>query len=181
MAGARLKSRTLATAGGSKSVTLEQTCEKGDLRMSLQVYADPQGYRTRLGYYADLFLKLDGPNQEVGPSRDGDHSRQERHIGFISTWRLSKEPSQHGHEDYQPWVAEWLRSALGDKDDDSRPFKETLRLLYDDTGKIRENANDELIRSALDETGHELVFVEMLWIKYEDDTTGLQVSAGLGT
>ncbi|KAG8168366.1 hypothetical protein KVR01_001115 [Diaporthe batatas] len=170
MTGTRMKSKTLARAGGSKSVTLERTGEEGNLRMSLQVHADPQGYRTRVGYYADLFLKLAGPIQE------GDYSREERHIGFISSWRLSKEPNQYGHENYQPWVTEWLRSELGDKDDDSRPFKETLRLLYDDTGRIRGNINDELIRSALDETGNELVFVEMLWIKYKDDTTGMQYS-----
>lgn len=181
MAGARLKSKPLATAGGSKSVTLERTGETATLRMSLQVYADSQGYRTRVGYYADLFLKLDAPDPEVAPSQEGDHSREERHIGFISSWRLSKEPNQYAHEDYQPWVMEWLRSDLGDEGDDSRPFKEMLRFLYDDTGKIRENMNDELIRSALDETGSELVFIEMMWIKYRDDATGLQVSAGLGT
>ncbi|POS71705.1 hypothetical protein DHEL01_v209899 [Diaporthe helianthi] len=170
MARARLKSKALATVGGSKPITLERTCEKGNLRMSLQVYPDPQGYRTRIGYYADLYFKLDEPDQEGGPGQE------ERHIGFISCWRLSKGPNQYGHEDFQPWVTEWLRGDLGDEDDDSRPFKETLRLLYDETGKLRDNMNDELIRSALDETGSELVIVEMFWIKHKDETTGLQYS-----
>lgn len=137
--------------------------------MSLQVHADPQGHLTRLGYYADLFLGLDGPGQSGGPRRE------ENHVGYISAWRLSKEPNQYAHEEFQPWVAEWLRSELGGLDDDSRPFKETLRLLYDETGQLRA-VNDASLRSALDDTGSELVFIEMIWIKYKDEKTGFGVS-----
>ena len=187
-----MKSRALARAGAAKSIALERAGKKGKLRMSLEVRADPQGYRTRLGYYADLFLKLDGPGQEGGPEPE------ECHIGYISSWRLSKQPDQYGHEEFQPWVTEWLHSELGGPDDESRPFKETLRLLYeiknDDgqveagqvkarkvkAGQVRDNMTDDLVRFALDETGSELVLIEMLWIKYKDDTTGFQVSVDCG-
>lgn len=168
-----MKSRVLARAGAAKSITLERAGENGKLRMALQVYADPQGYRTRLGYYADLFLKLDGPGEGGGPGPE------EHHIGYISSWRLSKQPKQYGHEDLQPWVTEWLRGDLGDPDDDSRPFKEALRLLYQDTGEVQDSITDDLILTALDDTGSELVFVEMIWIKYQDSTTGFQVSIDL--
>lgn len=137
--------------------------------MSLQVHADPQGHLTRLGYYADLFLALDEPGHDGGPGVE------ENHVGYISAWRLSKEPNQYAHEEFQPWVTEWLQGELGDPDDDSRPFKETLRLLYDETGQLRA-VNDESLRSALDDTGSELVFIEMIWIKYKDEKTGFPVS-----
>lgn len=168
-----MKSKVLARAGGAKSITLEHTGENGKLRMALQVYADPQGYRTRLGYYADLYLKLDGPSEDGGPGPE------EHHIGYISSWRLSKPPNQYSHEDLQPWITEWLRGDLGGPDDDSRPFKEALRLLYQDTGEVQDNMTDDLIRTALDDTGSEIFFVEMIWIKYQDGTTGFQVSIDL--
>lgn len=163
-----MRSRVLARARGAKQITLERTKEEGRLRMALQVHADPQGHLTRLGYYADLFLKLDEPGHSGGP-------QEEHHIGFISTWRLSKEPNSYAHEEFQPWVTEWLRGELGGPDDDSRPFKETLRLLYDETGQLRAVNNDSL-RSALGDTGSDLVFIEMIWVKYKDETTGFQVS-----
>ncbi|KKY31309.1 hypothetical protein UCDDA912_g08751 [Diaporthe ampelina] len=137
--------------------------------MSLQVHADPQGHRTRLGYYADLFLTLDEPGQDAGPGQ------QERHIGYISSWRLSKEPNSYAHEDLQPWVAEWLRGGVGGPEDDSRPFKETLRLLYDESGQVQAEDDDSL-RSALGDGGTELISIEMIWIKYKDETTGFPVS-----
>lgn len=137
--------------------------------MSLQVHADPQDHRTRLGYYADLFLKLEEPEKNGGPE-------EEHHVGYISTWRLSKEPNQYSHEELQPWVTEWLQDDLGSLDDDSRPFKETLRLLYDKTGQLR-SVDDDSLRSALSDTGSDLVFVEMIWIKYKDEKTGFLVSS----
>ncbi|KAL2282254.1 hypothetical protein FJTKL_11075 [Diaporthe vaccinii] len=164
-----MRSRVLARARGAKPIDLERTGETGRLRMSLQVHADPQGHLTRLGYYADLFLALDEPGQDGGPGRE------ENHVGYISAWRLSKEPNQYAHEEFQPWVTEWLQGELGDPDDDSRPFKETLRLLYDETGQLRA-VNDESLRSALNDTGSELVFIEMIWIKYKDEKTGFPFS-----
>lgn len=137
--------------------------------MSLRVHADPQDHCTRLGYYADLFLKLDEPEKSGGPE-------EEHHVGYISTWRLSKEPNQYCHEDSQPWVTEWLETELGGPDDDSRPFKETLRLLYNETGQLR-TVNDDSLRSALSDVGSDLVFIEMIWIKYEDEKTRFSVSS----
>jgi hypothetical protein len=176
--------KPLARARASKSITLEKTGEKGKLRMSLGIYTDPQGYRTRLGYYADLFFRLDGSG------KDGEPDPEEFHIGFISSWRLSKQPYQYGHGKHQPWVMEWLHGDLGDASDDSRPLKKALRLLYHEestdseaggekveAGQVRDNMTDDIVRSALDETGSELVFIEMLWIKYKDDKTGFQVSS----
>lgn len=168
---ARVRSRVLARARAAKPITLEETGGTGRLRMALQVHADPQGHLTRLGYYADLFFSLDDPEQELGAPR-----REEHHVGYISAWRLSKEPNQYSHEEYQPWVTEWLRSELGDPEDDSRPFKETLRLLYDETGQLRD-VNDDSLRSALGDTGSDLVFIEMIWIKYKEETTGFPVSS----
>lgn len=167
----RTRSRVLARASATKSIDLERTGGTGKLRMSLQVHADPQGHRTRLGYYADLFFTRDeqGQNSEAG--------QEEQHIGYISSWRLSKEPNSYGHEDPQPWVAEWLRGDLGDPQDDSRPFKQTLRLLYNWIGQPQA-VDDDSLRSALADTGHELIFIEMIWIKYKDETTGFQVSSG---
>lgn len=164
-----MRSKVLARARAAKYIALERTGETGRLRMSLQVHADPQGHLTRLGYYADLFLGLDEPGQADAPRRE------ENHVGYISAWRLSKEPNQYAHEEYQPWVSEWLQGELGDADDDSTPFKETLRMIYDETGQLR-RVNDDSIRSALDDTGSELVFIEMMWIKYKDEMTGFSVS-----
>lgn len=138
--------------------------------MTLRVHEDPQDHRTRLGYYADLFLKLDEPEKSGGPE-------EENHVGYISTWRLSKEPNQYGYENFRPWVEEWLQTELGGPDDDSRPFKETLRLLYDETGQLRTVDDDSLQTALSDEIGSELVFVEMIWIKYKDEKTGFLVSS----
>ncbi|KAG6359511.1 hypothetical protein INS49_013032 [Diaporthe citri] len=164
---ARVRSKVLVRAKAAKPIGLERTGETGRLRMSLQVHADPQGHLTRLGYYADLFFGLDEPGQTDEPRRQ----LEENHVGYISAWRLSKEPNQYAHEEYQPWVTEWLQEELGGPDDDSRPFKETLRLLYDETGQLRDVSDDSL-RAALDDTGSELVFIEMIWIKYKDEATG---------
>lgn len=167
-------SRVLARARAAKSVCLEKTRQTGRLRMALQVHADPQGHRTRLGYYADLFLTLDEPEQDDGQSSNSP-VQGEHHIGYISTWRLSKEPLQYTHEDVQPWVGDWLRGELGAPDDDSRPFKETMRLLYDESGQVQA-ITDPSLRASLGAAGSELIVVEMIWIKYQDEATGFQVS-----
>lgn len=166
-AGARTRSKVLAKARGLKQVRLLNK-ETGKLHMSLHVHADPRDRLTRLGYYADLFLRLDQTVTKNVPL-------EREHIGYISTWRLSKEPNKYGHENHPPWVTEWLRSELGGPDDDARPFKDTLRLLYDENGQMRP-VHAEAFQNDLGVPGSELVFVEMIWIKYRDEVTGYEVS-----
>ncbi|KAK2615131.1 hypothetical protein N8I77_001907 [Diaporthe amygdali] len=164
-ASARINSTVLAGARGTRDVHLEKAGIGARLRASLQVHTDPQGKRTRLGYYADLFCKLDGDD------------REEHHIGYITSWRLSKPPRQRQFEgNPQPWVEEWLSGDLGSPDDVSRPFKETLRLLYDETGQWKAVEN-ETFQDALSDTGTELVFIDMIWIRHKNATTGFEYSS----
>lgn len=164
-ASARVNSTVLARASHTKPATLVGALDHSPLRISLQVHGDPQGNKTRLGYYADLFLTPPG--------------QAERYVGYISSWRLSKPPRQVTGQTPEPWVQEWLSGDLGAPNDDSRPFKETLRFLYDHAGQLLPMDRDDdnrTIQTHLGDAGNELVFIDMIWIKHRDATTGLQVS-----
>ncbi|KAL1874878.1 hypothetical protein Daus18300_003419 [Diaporthe australafricana] len=161
---ARVNSTVLARASYTKPANILGDLKDSPMRMSLQVHGDPQGNQTRMGYYAEFFLT--------------PHGLAERYIGFISAWRLSKPPGHVTGQVPEPWVQEWLSGGVGGQNDDSRPFKETLRLLYDNTGQLRPtdvNDDNTMAQTRLGDTGNELVFIEMIWIKHRDATTGQQV------
>ncbi|KUI56680.1 hypothetical protein VP1G_04026 [Cytospora mali] len=161
-------STVLAEAEGSKMVNLPRLGPEGTqgrLRISLQVHTDPYGYRTRLGYYGELFLT---PNTD----------NQERPAGYITAWRISKPNSGHPLVNPQTWVDEWLIGPMGDgksaESIDTNNIKEPLRRLYDVFGQPRPNSQTMTAnRVELGDSGNEIVFVPMICIFDEFSRNGL--------
>ncbi|KUI72772.1 hypothetical protein VM1G_08183 [Cytospora mali] len=161
-------STVLAEAEGSKMVDLPRLGPEGSqgrLRISLQVHTDPYGYRTRLGYYGELFL---APNTDT----------QERPAGYITAWRISKPNSGQPLVNPQTWVDEWLLGPMGDGSSaesiDTNNIREPLRRLYDVVGQPRPNSQTMTAnRAELGDSGNDIVFIPMIWIFDEFSRNGL--------
>ncbi|ROV95655.1 hypothetical protein VMCG_07544 [Cytospora schulzeri] len=158
----RLMSRLLVTAEGSKVIDLPRFGPEGTqgrLRMSLEVHDDPYGYRSRLGYYGELYMT---------PTTDN----QERAVGYVSSWRVSKPNARNPGYDPQIWTNEWLRGELPDGDTPeikhTNEVKTMLRRLYDVNGQPRPNSQYLTANSLeLGDNGNEMLYISMIWI-YDD-------------
>lgn len=141
----------LAEARGAiPNIQLRRTGGTGTLRMSLTVHEDIMNYRSRLGYYGELYLATPG--------------QKGQHIGFISAWRISRLSGQHpnGTPD---WVSEWLRTGYrSDADDDLRGALRTLfnpnnGLPWDTIG----NFNPDVLAQLRDDQS-DIIFIPLIWI-----------------
>lgn len=137
-----------AEARGTKpNIQLRRTGDTGTLRMSLQVHSDEWHYRSRLGYYGELYLTTPG--------------QRERHVGFISGWRISRSSGQHPNGT-PLWVTDWLQSDLTSDADDA--IKQSFRMLFDRDG----NPNDfgRLVPDLDSVLGDDsdIIYIPMIWI-----------------
>ncbi|ROW07610.1 hypothetical protein VPNG_06784 [Cytospora leucostoma] len=157
--------RVLAKAEVQKDVHLPRfggvSGTRARLRVTLEVHDDPYGYRSRLGYYAQMFLTPDSDPRE-------------RSAGYISSWRISKPNAGQQLVDPTVWVEEWLRRPIPEGEDNESIctgiLMEPLQRLYDQNGNTRENLRcDGNALKALynDHNGHEIVFIPMILIYHE--------------
>ncbi|KAK7740725.1 hypothetical protein SLS53_005193 [Cytospora paraplurivora] len=141
--------------GTTPNIQLHRTGGTGNLRMSLQVHQDVSGFRTRLGYYGEMYLTVPG--------------QRERHIGLISAWRISR--SSGRHPDGTPdWVTEWLQDPEVKND-----VQSALTELYDHNGATKVNPGDcnaELLKHLGDEQS-DFLYIPLIWITPEFSGQGI--------
>ncbi|KUI73188.1 hypothetical protein VM1G_08946 [Cytospora mali] len=141
----------IAEARGTiPNIPLRRTGGTGDLRMSLQVHDDPSNFRTRLGYYGELYLARPG-------------QQEERHIGFLSAWRISR--SSAWLPDGAPiYIREWLRSVPDHTADDE--VRTALRALMDENGDPRSEviSFNPVVWAQLNDMDSDVIFFPMIWI-----------------
>lgn len=97
----------LAEARGTSDILLHRDRVRATLRMSLQLYRDPDGSRL-IGYFGEMFLTR--------------HGQQEQFIGFIHAWRVRRipeDPSEDPTQDYSfEEPREWWDLLLGEYAED---------------------------------------------------------------
>ncbi|ROW13843.1 hypothetical protein VPNG_03582 [Cytospora leucostoma] len=132
--------------GTIPGIPLSRNGGTGNLRMSLQVHEDVSGFRTRLGYYGEMYLTVPG--------------QRERHIGLISAWRVSR--SSGRHSDGTPdWVTEWLQDPEVNND-----VQSALTELYDHggTSKVESGSCDAELFSYLGDEQSDFLYFSLMWI-----------------
>lgn len=160
--------RVLAKAEIRKTVLLKNCggrSARARLRVTLEVHDDPYGNRSRLGYYAQLFLT---PNSDP----------RERAAGYISSWRISKPNARQQLVSPDVWVEEWLRRPIPEGEDNESVctgvLMEALQRLYDRDGNPRDTLTcSRDARAALRNRhdGHEVVYIPMIFIYHECESS----------
>lgn len=133
--------------GTIPDIELRRTGGTGSLRMSLQVHQDVSGYRSRLGYYGEMYLTVPG--------------QRERHIGLISAWRISKSSGRHA-DGTPDWVTEWLQGSEQAHDD----VQSALEELYDRDGnsKVKSGLCDHRLINSLGDDRSDFLYIPLIWI-----------------
>lgn len=131
--------------------------EDAILQIVLDVKSCEDGFRTRLGYRASLFLS--------------DSNGSDQYIGYIQSWRLSKRSALQPNVNSELWVQEWLNPPLDEIPDNGNSMAKTLRALYE-----KEDPNKDIARPSSelalkhdfqlrDNTGNEIVYIASIQIK----------------
>lgn len=133
---------------------LRELHKQGDLGLKIQVRTDPSGYTTRLRYHASVYMHVDG-------------ALEEKVIGYIDAWCISKPCAAQSSIDSQAWVSEWLEPSLntyGQVED--AMLASVLRALYQDNGQPRPGLKPEQVGELGDE-GNAIVIIQDLEFDWE--------------
>lgn len=149
-------SAPLAQIEASESINFKNG--KATIRTLVSVKKCPHGFRSRLGYHANLYITLP----------DG----VERDIGYITAWRISRPSGVNPNIDPQYCMAEWYFESLRRYDEDSKQLAYCIRSLYG-KGEIPRRISDRVVnaekRNELQDGGNELMFIETIYIKWRED------------
>lgn len=137
------------------------------MKVTLQVYQiNRPAFRTLIGYYVYVSLRPAG-------------STVWEDLGNIVAWGFSRPTVQHPNLDPQLWQTEWLNGTVDDlKYAGTQCVAKALRAIYNTRNgnvKVRVGAR---FRSQLanDGTGHALIYIQQLFIRHRNATTGAAVS-----
>lgn len=149
-------SAPLAQIQASESIDFRDG--KATIRTLVSVKKCPHGFRSRLGYHANLYITLP----------DG----VERDIGYITAWRISRPSGVNPNIDPQYCMTDWYFEPLRTYDENSKQLAYCIRSLYG-RGEIPRRISDRVVnqekRSELQDGGNELMFIETIYIKWRED------------
>lgn len=137
------------------------------IRLKLQVFhIDRPAFRTLVGYYVYIYLRPAG-------------SAVWEDLGSISAWGFSRPTAQHPNLDAQLWRQEWLVGAADEIKyaNGTQCIAKALRAIYTQIGNVRPRVaaafRPQLVNNG---TGHALIYIQQLYIKLRNATTGTAVS-----
>lgn len=137
------------------------------LKMRLQVYTLHRPlFHTYLGYYAYISLRRPG-------------AQDFEDIGNICTWRLSKPTTHNPNCNPVLWRQEWLSGNAGDikYPSGTDSFAKALRAIYNYNGTVRTRVGQPFrSQFANNATGNDLVYIQQLYIKMQNEDGTVQVS-----
>lgn len=151
-----VNSTPLAVAEASETITFKD--EKATIGTSVSVHKCPRGFRSRLGYHARLFIT----------EQDGI----EREIGYIIAWRISKPTGDNPNIDNQYCLDDWYHRSISEYDKDSRALAYCFNAIHRPGSFEGENYDqvvDEEMKNELRDGGHEVVFIQTIYIKWRED------------
>lgn len=133
--------------------------ERVTLRTLVTIQTCPQGFRSRLGYHANFYITR--PNSV------------EREIGHITAWRISKPTGANRNINPGYWLDEWCRPNLRLYNDSDKELAYCLRALYgtgiNSSPEPSQRINSDEVKNSLRDTGHDLVFIQSIYIKWRED------------
>ncbi|KAG6354920.1 hypothetical protein INS49_004001 [Diaporthe citri] len=151
-------SAPLAQIEASETINFKGGKDNATIRTLVSVKKCPHGFRSRLGYHANLYITL----------ADG----VEREIGYITAWRISRRSGVNPNIDPQYVLADWYFESLGTYDEDSKQLAYCIRSLYG-KGEIPHRISERIVnrekRNEIQDGGNELVFIETIYIKWRED------------
>lgn len=155
-------SAPLAQVEAMEEINLEQLERKvieANMRTLVSVRKCPHGSRSRLGYHANLFLTLPGA--------------EEKDIGYIKGWRVSRPSGVNPTIDPQYLMAEWYFRPLQEYDQGAKEMAYCIRALYGKGQLPIRRLSDRIVNAEkeaeLRDGGNEMVFIEEIYIKYRED------------
>lgn len=155
-------SAPLAQVEAFEEIDLEQQGKpviRANMRTLVSVRKCPHGSRSRLGYHANLFLTLPGA--------------EEKDIGYIKGWRISRPSGVNPNIDPQYLMAEWYFKPLREYDQGSKEMAYCIRALYGKGQLPIRRISDRIVNSEKEaevrDGGNEIVFIEEIYIKYREN------------
>lgn len=152
-------SAPLAQIEASETINFKDGTENATIRTLVSVEKCPHGFRSRLGYHANLYITL----------ADG----VERDIGYITGWRISRPSGVNPNIDPQYCMAEWYFKPLGTYDENSKQLAYCIRSLYGKGEIPIRRLSDRVVnqekKNELQDGGNELMFIETIYIKWRED------------
>lgn len=157
--GERLIHDTAALAQVESKEDIDFKGEGVTIRTLVSVQNCPRGFRSRLGYHANLYLT---PGDGV-----------EREVGYITAWRISRPTGVNPNIDPQYCQADWYLKRLGTYDEASKQLAYCFKAFYGPGSVVPYRFYDRVVsedkRNELRDGGNEIVFIETIYIKWRED------------
>lgn len=128
-----IRLHVVAEARGTSDILLHRDRVRATLRMSLQVYWDPEPIGL-IGYFGEMFLTR--------------HGQQEQFIGFIQAWRVRRntdDPSEDPDQWVDLLVGEWGYEKYGTYLSDIRSFFTRVYGIIDQEEVLENDQNGNLL------------------------------------
>jgi hypothetical protein len=151
-----LQSTPLAEAEAKEKILFRN--QTAIMRMVVSVHKCPRGFRSRLGYHATLYLKME---DDV-----------ERYVGYIIAWHVSKPTGVSPNTDPRYYMDDWYHRRGKDYDRDSRLLASCIRAIIEPGSYDGENYDqvlDEGKRNQLRDGGNEFMFIQTIYVKWREN------------